>query len=216
VGHTQRASIDVERNELYVMTGLHKDKEKPNQSAGGQAGAGAAAPPPPGGNSRWSSEGAVSNVFWVYAIDSNRWTCLYRSDDQQGASSRRAQPPPTYAKEPRPRYAHQLVYDDINKVHYVFGGNPGGKDGKDAKVRLGDFWSLKLERPTRKEVREKSIPLKWRQLFPLCVCVDDPPLPKADERSALRGNGGGREDGRRQDGRPALPANERGHAGRSR
>ena len=30
-------------------------------------------------------------------------------------------------EEPRPRYAHQLVYDEVNCVHFMFGGNPGGK-----------------------------------------------------------------------------------------
>ena len=44
--------------------------------------------------------------------------------------------------EPCPRFAHQLVYDDCRKVHYLFGGNPG-KSGV-PKMRLDDFWSLKV------------------------------------------------------------------------
>ena len=32
--------------------------------------------------------------------------------------------------EPRPRYAHQLVYDEEKGAHYIFGGNPGGTEGK--------------------------------------------------------------------------------------
>lgn len=44
--------------------------------------------------------------------------------------------------EPCPRFAHQLVYDHIHKVHYLFGGNPG-KSGI-SKRRLDDFWSLKV------------------------------------------------------------------------
>ena len=55
-------------------------------------------------------------------------------------------------EEPRPRYAHQLVYDEANRVHFMFGGNPGGKQGKEDKLRLGDFWRLQLLRPNRKEV----------------------------------------------------------------
>ena len=34
----------------------------------------------------------------------------------------------------------------------MFGGNPGGKQGKEDKLRLGDFWKLQLQRPSREEV----------------------------------------------------------------
>ena len=34
----------------------------------------------------------------------------------------------------------------------MFGGNPGGKQGKEDRVRLGDFWRLHLLRPNRREV----------------------------------------------------------------
>ena len=44
--------------------------------------------------------------------------------------------------EPCPRFAHQLVYDHIHKVHYLFGGNPGKSSIH--KMRLDDFWSLKV------------------------------------------------------------------------
>jgi hypothetical protein len=33
------------------------------------------------------------------------------------------------------RYAHQLVYDEEEEVHYIFGGNPGGKEGKEGRLR---------------------------------------------------------------------------------
>ena len=33
------------------------------------------------------------------------------------------------------RYAHQLVYDEEEEVHYIFGGNPGGREGKEARLR---------------------------------------------------------------------------------
>lgn len=44
--------------------------------------------------------------------------------------------------EPCPRFAHQLVYDHLHKVHYLFGGNPGKSSLP--KMRLDDFWSLKV------------------------------------------------------------------------
>ncbi len=34
----------------------------------------------------------------------------------------------------------------------MFGGNPGGKEAKDSRLRLGDFWKLQFIRPSRKEV----------------------------------------------------------------
>ena len=37
----------------------------------------------------------------------------------------------------------------------MFGGNPGGKQGKEDKLRLGDFWKLHLKRPGRDEVLRK-------------------------------------------------------------
>lgn len=46
--------------------------------------------------------------------------------------------------EPVPRYAHQLVYDDVNEVQYLFGGNPG-EQGNMSR-RLDDFWELRLYR----------------------------------------------------------------------
>ena len=41
----------------------------------------------------------------------------------------------------------------------MFGGNPGGKQGKEDRVRLGDFWRLHLLRPNRREVlRQCEVP----------------------------------------------------------
>lgn len=42
------------------------------------------------------------------------------------------------------RFAHQLVYDQLAKVHYLFGGNPG-RLGQPS-LRLDDFWILRLTR----------------------------------------------------------------------
>ena len=50
------------------------------------------------------------------------------------------------------RYAHQLVYDEERGYHYMFGGNPGGKEGKDGRLRLGDFWKLVLQRPQNSDL----------------------------------------------------------------
>ncbi|KAG0372239.1 hypothetical protein BGX24_000520 [Mortierella sp. AD032] len=69
--------------------------------------------------------------------------------------------------EPAPRYAHQLVYDDINEVQYLFGGNPG-EQGNMSK-RLDDFWELRLYRPTPDQiVRKAKYLLRTQQFKELC------------------------------------------------
>ncbi|KAF9904273.1 Muskelin 1, intracellular mediator containing kelch motif [Linnemannia zychae] len=69
--------------------------------------------------------------------------------------------------EPAPRYAHQLVYDDINEVQYLFGGNPG-EQGNQSK-RLDDFWELRLYRPTPDQiVRKAKYLLRTQQFKELC------------------------------------------------
>ena len=83
----------------------------------------------------------MSNSFWVYEISSCRWGLIYKNDNYE----------PDYWTtrqiiEPRPRYAHQLVYNEEDGVHFMFGGNPGGKENRNGKLRLGDFWRLELER----------------------------------------------------------------------
>lgn len=93
------------------------------------------------------SDAKVTNSFWVYSIFDDKWTCFYRNENNSSVYWNKMQ-----TEEPRPRYAHQLVYDETNRVHFMFGGNPGGKQGKEDKLRLGDFWRLQLLRPNRKEV----------------------------------------------------------------
>ena len=77
----------------------------------------------------------------MYEISSCRWGLIYKNDNYE----------PDYWTtrqiiEPRPRYAHQLVYNEEDGVHFMFGGNPGGKENRNGKLRLGDFWRLELER----------------------------------------------------------------------
>jgi len=155
-GYTQRATIDCQRSEIHVMTGLNfrlnKDKEK---------GSGGSSAPAAGSGNSGCDDPRVSNSFWVYSIPNNKWTCFYRYDSNNGGgggSASQHQIPNKQncsnnnSQEPRPRYAHQLVYDDVNRTHYMFGGNPGGKQGKEDKLRLGDFWRLHLLRPDQKEI----------------------------------------------------------------
>ncbi|KAF8793796.1 Muskelin like protein [Argiope bruennichi] len=95
------------------------------------------------GSNKDKREEYVKNSFWVYDISLNKWSCIYQSEIKTKEGSEQIDPP----LEPCPRFAHQLVYDHIRKVHYLFGGNPGKSHSP--KMRLDDFWSLHLYRPTK-------------------------------------------------------------------
>ncbi|KAL0278114.1 UNVERIFIED_CONTAM: hypothetical protein PYX00_000022 [Menopon gallinae] len=121
-GFTQRATIDADMDEIYVLSGLSKDKEKRDDN--------------------------VQSLLWVYSINKNQWTCIYRNENIGDNSWNKME-----RIEPCPRFAHQLVYDHINKVHYLFGGNPGRSYF--SNLRLDDFWKLQLIRPTRHQLLQK-------------------------------------------------------------
>nr|XP_019955452.1 PREDICTED: muskelin isoform X2 [Paralichthys olivaceus] len=116
-GFTQRATIDPDLNEIHVLSGLSKDKDKREEN--------------------------VRNSFWIYDIARNNWSCVYKNDQAVKENQSKA----LQEEEPCPRFAHQLVYDEMHKVHYLFGGNPGKSCSP--KMRLDDFWSLKLCRPSK-------------------------------------------------------------------
>lgn len=119
-GFTQRSTIDTDLEEIHVFSGLSKDREK--------------------------KEDSIRNSFWIYNLKTNKWSCVYKNENvgNQTLHSK------VNSIEPRPRFAHQLVYDPKNKVHYLFGGNPG--KSLSMKLRLDDFWMLKLERSTRDDL----------------------------------------------------------------
>uniref|UniRef100_H3BAD6 Muskelin 1 n=1 Tax=Latimeria chalumnae TaxID=7897 RepID=H3BAD6_LATCH len=102
-----------------VLSGLSKDKEKREEN--------------------------VRNSFWIYDIVRNSCnrSCVYKNDQSVKENPNKS----LQEEEPCPRFAHQLVYDEMHKVHYLFGGNPGKSCSP--KMRLDDFWSLKLCRPSK-------------------------------------------------------------------
>ncbi|KAG1683390.1 Muskelin [Nymphon striatum] len=164
-GFTQRATIDPDLNEVHVLSGLSKEKDQ--------------------------REDNIKNSFWVYDISSSKWlvfalykgssvkisypnecycyiifrSCIYKNDntDLQYWSK-------INTTAPCPRFAHQLVYDHIRKVHYLFGGNPG----KSAmpKMRLDDFWSLHLHRPSSDHVLRKCKLMIRQHRFEEMVSVE--------------------------------------------
>jgi len=113
-----------------VLSGISKDKDKREEN--------------------------VRNSFWVYDILDNRWSCIYRNENKpenESASGSATSFGDDIPEGPRPRFAHQLVYDHLKKVHYLFGGNPGSNKATGShKQRLDDFWSLELMRCSKEQL----------------------------------------------------------------
>ncbi|XP_050432918.1 muskelin isoform X2 [Adelges cooleyi] len=74
MGYTQRATIDTDHDEIYVLSSLSKDKDR--------------------------REDKVQNAFWVYFIKQNKWMCIYRnhnSDEQYWNTMQHLEPCPRFA-----------------------------------------------------------------------------------------------------------------------
>ncbi|XP_049309463.1 muskelin isoform X1 [Bactrocera dorsalis] len=123
-GYTLRATIDCDRDEIYIFSSLSKLKDR-----------------------RDIQHIDASNSFWVYSLEHYMWSRIYTCRHNAEASNATAK---NDLLEPCPRYAHQLVYDDVAKSHYLFGGNPGKSSRP--QMRLDDFWILELEKPKRSEI----------------------------------------------------------------
>lgn len=78
----------------------------------------------------------ATNAFWVFSLQTNKWSRIYTYKHHSNSID--------CPIEPCPRFAHQFVYDDVDKVHYLFGGNPGKTNVP--QMRLDDFWLLQLEK----------------------------------------------------------------------
>lgn len=94
-GFTQRATIDVESSEIYLFSGLIRDKKSPTAET-------------------------VKNAFWNYSMRTGKWSKIYQNESTSPEYWSKMS-----EVEPLPRYAHQLVYDTRLRMHFMFGGNPG-------------------------------------------------------------------------------------------
>ncbi|KAF9427905.1 Muskelin 1, intracellular mediator containing kelch motif [Entomortierella beljakovae] len=110
---------------------------------------------------RTASAALTEPVSLAYVLsDQGSWQKIFQNSNlEQGEQSE---------PEPVPRYAHQLVYDEVNEVQYLFGGNPG-EQGSQSK-RLDDFWELRLYRPKPDEIiRKARYLLRTQQFKELCM-----------------------------------------------
>ncbi|OAD75654.1 hypothetical protein PHYBLDRAFT_143898 [Phycomyces blakesleeanus NRRL 1555(-)] len=139
-GFMQRATVDVNRQEIYVLSGSVSSQ----------------------------SNSAVESKLWVYNMRANQWKKVYQSETSDIVE--------TWNKklviEPSPRFAHQFVYDNTTKVHYLFGGNPGGPEG--STERLGDFWELRLTKIGPEDVFRRCVFMtRVHKLQELCNVASD-------------------------------------------
>ncbi|CAG9114445.1 unnamed protein product [Plutella xylostella] len=160
-GFTQRATLDPHCDDMFVLSGMSKEKDKRVHNAlwvfslrrltwsclYRSERARAREPRPRFAHQlvldvnrkrHYNPEALVKykrvhNALWVFSLRRLTWLCLYRSERAR-------------AREPRPRFAHQLVLDVNRKVHYLFGGNPGNEGAP--RLRLDDLWALELVRPS--------------------------------------------------------------------
>jgi hypothetical protein len=95
-GFTQRATIDPDLGDIFLFSGLMRDKPSSVSGVGDSGTVGSA--------------GLSRNTFWVYSLAARQWSRLGEDSTSEW---------------PCPRFAHQLVYDSANRTHYLFGGNPG-------------------------------------------------------------------------------------------
>lgn len=144
---TQRAVIDPVLKEIYVFCGLTRSSYPFPYSIQ---------------ESVVSSQSQAmlkdSLLNWVYRYDSRpgKWMQSLRMPDQPAR------------QRPKPRFAHQVVYNPQTRTVFLHGGNAGGsndksthrpvielredeqtrdaKDVNDLQERLDDFWKMNLKR----------------------------------------------------------------------
>jgi hypothetical protein len=174
-GFTQRATLDEDMREFYILSGLMMDMNRKDET--------------------------VRSSFWIFRLDKYQWIRVQDQDPESDAQtinpSTRMQgitpsndvamgthphmgltgapildsASPFEEKEPRPRFAHQMVYDPVRKHFFMFGGNMGTPDGE----RLDDFWRLELVRPSAEDILRKA-KLKLRCQKFLEMCTDAEPM----------------------------------------
>lgn len=155
-GVTQRSTIDGEKGEIFMFSGLQRAMEKisgplANTNSNNTTAAVTALPA--------LDHMAKSNALWIYSHHQRKWTRVYNSTQETRGSQ----------DEPVPRFAHQIAYDPVSRTHYLFGGNPGEPSAP--RRRLNDFWQLTLHRPldSAKVLRRHTFSLRRQQFLEMCL-----------------------------------------------
>ncbi|KAI8047413.1 Muskelin N-terminus-domain-containing protein [Gilbertella persicaria] len=107
------------------------------------------------GYKRNTNSDVVKNALG-FSIKQNEWHKIYQNENKK-----------TSLLEPCPRYAHQMVYDAVHRVQYIFGGNPG--DNSNPSKRLNDFWELRLVKPDPSSILRRCFyMIRMQKLKELC------------------------------------------------
>lgn len=94
-------------------------------------------------------------------------------------------------REPRPRYASELGYEQSSETFFLFGGNPA--DPQASPARLDDLWSLKLLRPDVQEIlRRAKFTLRQQRFREMAAVV---PRPRLSGPGSVSGSSGGSGEG---------------------
>jgi len=139
-GFTQRAVVDTSRGELYLLSGLMRE--------------------------RGSAQETVRNSFWVYNLRKGGWKRVYVDHGDASTSKDKNEPVPRFAHQMvggggnifknsphhhhvhphHPHHAHHQNYapSKWGGKFWLFGGNPGVSG--EPELRLDDFWQLELSR----------------------------------------------------------------------
>ncbi|OJA09261.1 hypothetical protein AZE42_02024 [Rhizopogon vesiculosus] len=158
---TQRAIIDPRLKEIYVFCGLTRSQPA---------------------SSRTGLHTDTPNWVYQYTHPSKpgKWTKILPEAIKEGGE---------LTEVPRPRYAHQVVYDEGTKCFFMHGGNAGdvsavaeemepeeeggGDEDRPRRVvketRLDDFWTMKLSRAAPEEIiRRGKYQIRQQQFREMC------------------------------------------------
>ncbi|KAJ3076625.1 Muskelin 1, intracellular mediator containing kelch motif [Podochytrium sp. JEL0797] len=109
-----------------------------------------------------TTQETAKNTFWCYNMTKGVWARVYHNENTASEYWEKMK-----ETEPCPRYAHQVVYDEKGKVHFVFGGNPGDVD---VNARLDDLWELHLLRSGQDDIlRHAQFRIRRQQYKELCA-----------------------------------------------
>lgn len=170
-GFTQRSTLDVAHQELFLFSGLMREKSGVafTTTTTSSSNANATNTTSSSGNGQIQAPlESARNSFWLYSLRKHRWTRLYSNEATAVTTA-----DGTDEGEPCPRFAHQLVYDPELRLHYLFGGNPG--EAGNPRRRLGDFWRLALHRPRSPSdiLRRAIFLLRRQQFYEMCYARRD-------------------------------------------
>lgn len=197
-GFTQRVTLDVSTQEMFLFSGLMREKKisSPVNSS-------TTSP-----NEAPNVVDSAKNSFWMYSLKTGKWSSLFSTsnttkniDDNKQTSQNSTiylnnitngafyniqsigcqgkkiisntddsdENMKNQESEPAPRFAHQLVYDMQTKTHYLFGGNPGVRNSP--TQRLGDFWRLLIRRNISPEdvLRRVSFLIRRQRFHEMCI-----------------------------------------------